>query len=581
MSVYKIWNLKSPSPSPDAPKCEAALFAGKLASEAGIAPLQAQLLINRNISDIESVRSFISPSLRNMIDPMLMKGMKEATETIITSIAKQEKITIYGDYDADGLTATALLVNFFSDLGIQVSSYIPNRLNEGYGLNMEAVFRIAEKGSGLLITVDCGSSNFEEIEFAKKSGIKVVVTDHHQIPDGFQPLCPVVNPNQPGCPFPFKELAGVGLAFFLAVAVRAGLRKKDWFKPGSEPDLREYLDLVALGTVADRVPLLDQNRILVNNGMEVMKRSRWAGINAMQEVAAIPSSEITPYDLAFKLAPCLNAPGRMGNPDIGLRILTQNKNILAMDFAEKINAINKQRRGIEKEILAQIETILGETRGINDLKTIVISGEGWHKGVLGIVASRLVDKYHRPSLVIGIKDGMAYGSGRSIDNFNLYSALSRIKYVFEKFGGHAHAAGFSLKASNVRILKKELEAIAGETIKEKDLIPTIDVDAEILLKDITPETLLLISALSPFGQGNPAPLFLSRSLEVLDSRVVGKRHLKFSVCREKEIFGAIGFGLANHHPLRGRTIDMIFTPEWNRWHGYESIQLKVVDLKNV
>ena len=516
-----------------------------------------------------------------MIDPMLMKGMKEATETIITSIAKQEKITIYGDYDADGLTATALLVNFFSDLGIPVSSYIPNRLKEGYGLNMEAVFRIAEKGQGLIITVDCGSSNLKEIEFAKKSGIKVVVTDHHQIPDGFQPLCPVVNPNQPGCPFPFKELAGVGLAFFLAVAVRACLRKRDWFKSGSEPDLREYLDLVALGTVADRVPLLDQNRMLVNSGLGVMKKSRWAGINAMQGVAAISSSEITSYDLAFKLAPCLNAPGRMGDPDIGLQILTENNNILAGDFAEKINEINKQRREVEKEILAQIESVLGKTKGIDDLKTFVISGEGWHKGVLGIVASRLVDKYHRPSLVIGIKDGMAYGSGRSIDNFNLYSALSRIEGVFEKFGGHAHAAGFSLKSSNIGILKKELEAFAGETMREEDLIPTIDVDAEILLKDITSETLLSINALSPFGQGNPEPLFLSRSLEVLDSRVVGKRHLKFSVCREKKIFDAIGFGLANRHPLRGKTIDMIFTPELNRWHGDERIQLKVVDFKNV
>ncbi len=562
-----IWKLKPPSPS-----------ASQLALEAGLTPLQAQLLINRGISDPSQAKSFLCPRLADMADPMLLKDMDCALAVILKAVEDRKKITIYGDYDADGLTATALLLNFFTCLGIETSFYIPNRLGEGYGLNKEAVETIAADGTGLVITVDCGISNSKEISFAKSIGVNVVVTDHHQVPQGFAADYPVVNPHRADCPFPFKDLAGVGLAFFLSVAVRTALRKKGWFETVTEPDLKDYLDLVALGTVADRVPLLGQNRILVKNGLEIMGRSRCAGIKAMLKVSGIEAPDITSDALAFRLGPRLNAPGRMDDPGIVVEILTADDTLLAEDLALRINDANIKRQGVERHILDKIEAKIRKAGGIDDRRAIVMAGEGWHKGVLGIVASRLVDKYNRPSLVLDVQDGMAVGSGRSIDGFNLYEALSGLGHLFEKFGGHAHAAGFTLKTENLETLKCELEELARKALKHKALIPAIDLDVEVSLDHITFDMVRQMRVLGPFGDGNPEPVFVARSLQVAESRIVGERHLKLRVGQGKTILEAIGFGLADKHPLAGKTIRMAFTPELNRWQGYERIQLRIVDL---
>ena len=554
-------------------------MASQLAREAGLTSLQAQLLINRGISDPGEVELFLHPRLANMADPMLFKGMGDAVLTILEAIEGRKKITIYGDYDADGLTATALLLNFFSGLGVPASCYIPNRLKEGYGLNKEAIRQIAQNGTGLIITVDCGISNSEEIALAKDLGVEVIVTDHHQVPEGFRALCPVVNPHQPGCAFPFKDLAGVGLAFFLAVSIRAALRKKGWFTKRPVPDLREYLDLVALGTVSDRVPLLDQNRILIKGGIEVMAKSRWEGIRALKRVSGVGDTDITADNLAFRLGPRLNAPGRIGDPAAGIQLLTVEEPLLAEDLAFQLNNANNERQGLERRILTQIEELIRAGKEPVDARILVMAGEGWHKGVLGIVASRLVERYHRPSLVMTVEDGMAVGSGRSIDGFNLYDALGHSSHLFEKFGGHSHAAGFTLPANNVEILKSELEGLAGKILSTEDLIPLIDVDAEVPLQEITALMIRQIMALSPFGEGNPDPVFLGRSLKVLESRIVGEHHLRLRVRQEGRPLEAIGFGLAGWHSLEGKTIHMVFTPELNRWQGYDRIQLKVADLK--
>ena len=578
MSTNKVWKSKSPPLSAETASWQASPLALQIAGQAGLTPLQEQILINRGLSDSESARSFLNPRLARMADPMLLKDMDCAISTIIKAFENQDKITIYGDYDADGLTAAALLLNFFSGLDIPVSYYIPNRLGEGYGLNKHAIEKIAANGTALIITVDCGASNSDEIALAKKLGMKVVVTDHHQIPEPFKPCCPVVNPHRPDCSFPFKDLAGVGVTFFLLVALRASLREMGWFKTRLEPDLREYLDMVALGTVADRVPLLDQNRILVSSGMEYMARSRWEGIKAMKEVAGITGATITSEDIAFKLAPRLNAPGRMGAPEKGIEILTVKKPRPAQVLAFDINAANQNRRKTEKSILDQIENTIKRPEEIKNLRTLFMAGENWHKGVLGIVASRLVNKYHRPSFVLTIQDGMAVGSGRSIDGFNLYEALSRISHLFEKMGGHTHAAGLTLKAKRLETFRNELEALAKETLNEKEIVNTIDVDAELSLQDIDLETISRIRAFAPFGEGNPEPLFLARSLEVTGSWIVGNTHLKLKVKQGKAIFDAIGFGLAEFHPLKGKMLDIVFTPTLNQWQGQEKIQLRVVDL---
>jgi single-stranded-DNA-specific exonuclease len=554
--MTRIWKLRSPSP-----------HASNLANETGILPLQAQLLINRGITDTSSVLSFLTPRLSDLTDPVLLKDMDMAVKMIVGAIENQERITIYGDYDADGITATALLVNFFA-----------HRLTEGYSLNFEAVEKMARDGVGLIITVDCGTSNRKEIEQIIEKGMKIVVTDHHQVPKDFEPICPVINPHRSDSSFPFQDLAGVGLAFFLAAAVRAALREQGWFIDRAEPDLKHYLDLVALGTVADMVPLLGQNRILVKWGIERIRASLWPGIKAIQEIAGVNSSGVGPYDIAFKLAPRLNAPGRMGSAKIGVEVLTTADPAYARDLAGQLNAINIERQGIEQSILEQIESTVS-AEDIENRRTLVIFGNGWHRGVLGIVASRLVDKYGRPTLVLDVEDGKATGSGRSIEGFNLHWALERLGHLFERFGGHYHAVGFALDEANIKALGEELEGLAQEVLTEEDLIPKIEIDAEVSLTDLTLQSLKHMETLSPYGSGNPEPVLCSHALQVLDSRVVGESHLKLKVKQEWSVLEAIGFGLSDRHPLQGETIHMAFTPEINEWQGYEKIQLRIVDLE--
>jgi single-stranded-DNA-specific exonuclease len=563
-----MWKLIPPSPA-----------APQLSRGAGISPLQAQLLINRGITVKEAAAAFISPSLSQMADPMRMKGMDKGVETILGAMEQHQKITVYGDYDADGLTATALLVNFFSELGIAVNAYVPNRLEEGYGLNPDAVQRLRQTGTDLVITVDCGISGKREIALAERLGLKVVVTDHHQVPPGRPAPCPVVNPHQPDCPFPFKHLAGVGLAFFLAVAVRAALREKGWFNGRPEPDLREYLDLVALGTIADRVPLLGQNRMLVAAGLRRMTASRWPGIRAMMAVAGVTRSAVSSDDLAFRLGPRLNAPGRMGDSAAGLAILTTAQDEQAETLARLLNIANSRRQDLEQGILDRIEEEIRYDDRIADRKILLLWGENWHQGVLGIVASRLVDRYHRPSLVVGTKDGVASGSGRSIDGFNLYHALNRLSPFFDKFGGHAHAAGFRLREENLADLRTALEAIAGAELSEQQLVPVIKADVCLSLKDVSRKVIDDISGLAPFGEQNPEPVFYARGLDVVGSRVVGDRHLRLRLRQGQVVHEAIGFGLGRHHPLEKERVDVLFTPQLNRWQGAETIQLKLIDLR--
>jgi single-stranded-DNA-specific exonuclease len=567
--MSRVWRIIPPSPD-----------AQGLAHAAGISLIEAQLLINRGISDENALASFLSPRLSHLLDPMLMKDMDEAVSLVMSAIEHKEPITIYGDFDADGLTATAVLVNFLAGSGVPASYYIPNRLTEGYGLNPAAVESISRSRGGLVITVDCGTSNLEEISLLRKMGMKVVVTDHHQLPEDFKPLCPVINPHRPDSSFPFKDLSGVGIAFFLAIALRAALRGKGWFRNRKEPDLRDYLDLVAIGTVADMVPLLDQNRILVSTGMEKMRDSLWPGIKAIGEVSDLgPSSPASADDLAFRFAPRLNASGRLGDAETGIQILTTTSLSSAKNLASKLNVLNSQRQGIEQEVIRQIEEVISTLRDLEERRTLVFSGKGWHRGVLGIVASRLVERYHRPALVMNIEDGMAVGSGRSIQGFNLHKALTRLKPLLKRFGGHHHAAGFTLEVSNLEAFAEELEAIARHEIHPDSLIPTTEVDAEMTLSSLDLETVDRIRSLAPFGNGNPEPLFHVPSLEVVESRVLGEKHLKLKVREGRTVLEAIGFGLAAKHPYLNRRINVVCAPEIRRWQGNKKVQLRITDLE--
>ena len=542
--------------------------------------LQSQLLINRRIADKAEALAFCSPRMTGLLDPLLLPDMDRALELIIPAIEKGKNITIYGDYDADGLTATALLLNFFAELGLPASYYIPNRLFEDYGLHPAAIEKLAQAGAELIITVDCGTSNQQAITLAEQKGIQVVVTDHHQIPRDFNPLCPVVNPQRLEHDSPFKDLAGVGLAFFLAIALRAALREKGRFQTGPEPDLRNYLDLVALGTVADLVPLVGQNRILVKNGLERMPASCWPGIMALQECAELEPTAVTTYDLAFKLGPRLNAAGRMGTAATGLKTLTAKNAFEARDLARELNTLNSQRQTIEKKIVEQIETMIDDHPDWEQHKIWVLAKEGWHPGVLGVVASKIMDKYRRPTLILNIQDGVAKGSGRSIDGFDLFQTLSRVQHLLLRFGGHYHAAGLTLSTLHLEELTTALQAMAQEQIKPETLLPQIRVDAAIGLEELTRETMQQILDLAPFGTDNPEPVFLCEAVEIMDARILSDKHLKLRVRQKQAVMEAIGFGQAGKY-LANSKINLVFTPEINRYRGLETIQLRILDLEPV
>jgi single-stranded-DNA-specific exonuclease len=566
--MKKIWKLKAPSP-----------YAATLSESSGLSRLQAQILIHRGILDPRDVPSFLLPRLTDLLDPFLMKDMAEAAGLILSARDRHEPITIYGDYDADGLTATALLFHFLSSLDVPVHTYIPNRLTEGYGLHVQALERIARHGPGLIVTVDCGVSNNQEIAFAASLGLKVAVTDHHQVDESFTPLCPVVNPHRADCSFPFKHLTGVGLAFFLAVALRAALRERGEFATRPEPDLKEYLDMVALGTVADMAPLLDQNRLLVKAGLDKIRTTRWPGIAAVAELAGLSLATLTAQDLAFKIAPRFNASGRLGDADIALTALTARVPSQAKGAALQLDRINGERQRLERKVLDEIEETLLSAQDLSSQRALVVTGASWHRGILGIVASKLLEKYRRPVLVLGVENGVAVGSGRSIPEFNLYRALKRFEPLLDRFGGHQHAAGLALKVSNLDRFRQEFEILARHELSDQDLVHSIDVDAEVSLKDMDIENMHRLASFSPFGSGNPEPLLYAGPCDVVESRVVGERHLKMKVRQDGAALDTIGFGLAEHYPAPRGPINFIFNPEIARWQGQEKTKLRIIDLE--
>jgi len=563
----KTWRLVPPDPRAD-----------ELIRCAGISPIQAMLLANRGIVRVPSACEFLHPRLESMADPMDMAGMERAVSALVSAIANQRKITIYGDYDADGLTSTALLVHFLSRFPVNVNWYIPNRLTEGYGLSEAALSRIAADGTSLVITVDCGASNAMEVEFAKRQGLEMVVTDHHRVSEDSQPDCAFVNPHRPDCPFPFKNLAGVGVAFYLLVALRSALRSNGFFKKLEEPDLREYLDLVALGTVADAVPLTDENRTFVKYGLARMCKSKWWGIEALKMLCGCGNHPMTSEDAAFKLAPRLNAAGRIGDSMSGIRLLLAREPLETTIWTRALESANKKRKIEEQRILANAEkTAASITLG---QRTLFMAAKNWHRGVIGIAAARLAEKFNRPTALLSIAGNMAYGSARSVPGFDLHNALSRLAHLLNGFGGHAMAAGFSLGTDRIETVQETFEAIATETMESNPPPPPeLRIDAELPLSRIDDHFVADLSELAPYGEGNPEPRFIARGLRVISPRLVGRDHLRMDVADGNHVKAAIGFGMGGGKPPEGGHMDLVFTPEINSWQGTSRIQLRIADMR--
>jgi single-stranded-DNA-specific exonuclease len=551
----------------------------ELSKKLNIPPLVAQLLIKRGITDHRGGERFLSPLLQHLHDPFLMKDMDKGADRVVQALDNKDSITIYGDYDVDGITACTLLVDFLGSVGAKSSYYIPHRLKEGYGLNADAVKKIAALGTKLLICVDCGISDREEILLAQQLGMDTIVVDHHEPPPLPSPAYAVLDPLQPDCHFPFKGLAGVGVAFYLVVALRSRLREKGLWRNSAEPNLRRYLDLVALGTIADIVPLIDDNRVLVSYGLKELGDSMRTGIVALKKVSGIGKEEISTGHVGFRLAPRLNAGGRIANSQMGVELLLTQDYERAYRIASELDQANRERQGIEERIYQEAKEIIGRD-GILDRRSIVLSSDAWHPGVIGIVASRLAEEFWRPTILIALDGDKGKGSARSIAGFHLYEGLQACEKHLVGFGGHKYAAGLEISRDKIQAFRNGFEEAVKRKLGKEDLIPTISIDAELDLEEITPELLHYVSRFSPYGPTNPKPLFATRNrFKAHKVRVLGRNTLKFELRGDKKTHEVIGFGMGNLSPELSSELKIAFYPRMNEWQGVQRLQLELKALE--
>ncbi|MFT5434769.1 MAG: single-stranded-DNA-specific exonuclease [Myxococcota bacterium] len=566
----KVWHVRSPDP--------AAVAA--LSSELRITNVVAGLLVNRGLAKAEEARVFLEPRLKNLLHPDSIDGMAAGVERILTALEGGEKITVYGDYDVDGMTASSTLFRFLEMCGHTVEVFLPDRFADGYGVNADRVRDLVEAGTKLFITVDCGITATKQVTLANELGADFIIVDHHQLPLGpLPPAVAIINPHQPTCAFPFKDLCAAGLAFYLTLALRAEMRKRGWFEDKPVPDVRPLLDIVAIGTIADVVPLRGLNRILVSTGLPRLRQSPHPGVRALAAVAA-PGREINSGTVAFQLGPRLNAAGRLSTPMKGFELLTTPSPQIAREIAQDIDEENKRRRTvqetIEKEALEQATRDIGE-----EAPAYVLWSADWHPGVTGIVASRVVERFHRPCAMIAIKDGVAKGSIRSISGFNVLEGLRACSDLLTQFGGHAHAAGITLPEESLPAFREAFSKAAREMTPEDRLNPRLLLDAAVGFDDVDSALLDAMDALAPFGAGNPEPRLCTYGADVLHMKLVGadKTHVKLVLQHNGRKFPAIAFGRHEDAPQPGDSLDVAYRPEYNEWQGTVSVQLRVLDFR--
>jgi len=542
----------------------------------GLSLLTVRTLLTRGVTTSDEGRDFLEGRLATLPDPFLFDGMDKAVDRIVHAVKEGEKIAIHGDYDVDGITAVTLLVETLCSFGANVDYHIPLRLKDGYGLSGEALESAASSGVRVVVSVDCGVSAIEEARLASSLGLDLVITDHHLPPETLPEAFAIINPRKSGCPFPFKDLAGVGVAFFLMAALRKRLREMGYFEDKDEPDLRRSLDLVALGTIADIVPLRGINRILVRNGLAAITRGDRPGLQALKDVSGV--KEASCGAVGFRLAPRLNAAGRLEDASLGTELLLEGSYSKALETARILDAFNAERQKIEMETLNQAIDRLERGRE-GGTTSIVLGDERWHPGVIGIVASRLVERYHRPSVLIAMENGKGKGSARSIRGLHLYEALHLCRDYLDGFGGHEFAAGLTISSDRIGDFTFAFEEVARGRLDDEDLIPCLFHDGEVLLEELTSEVVGELEGLAPFGSGNPEPLFLTRRVKAQQIRVVGEKHLRFTVRQGGYSSVCIAFGMADRlRELEGE-IDLLHSPEINLWQGQVSVQLKVKDFR--
>ncbi len=547
-----------------------------LAEQLGISEVIARLLILRNISTFNQSKSFFRPSLDSLNDPFLMNGMETATSRVIQALTENQRICVYGDYDVDGTCSTALLYMFLKELEANAEFYIPQRLTEGYGLSRAGVDIIKSKGTSLLITVDCGITAVEETAYANELGIDVIICDHHQPKDELPPALAVLDPIKPGCNYPFKYLSGAGVAFKLAQGVSERIGKR-------ELPLK-YLDLVAMAGAADIVPLVDENRILVKEGLSSINNNPRPGVAALIETSNINPGNLTSGQVVFTIAPRINAVGRLGDAQRAVELLITENKEEAMRLAKVLETENHERRKIDENTYGDALEIVENSLDLSEDLAIILHQEKWHPGVIGIVASRLVEKYYRPTIMLTTVDGIAKGSARSISNFNIYEALKKCEDLLIHFGGHQAAAGLAVELEKIDEFKSKFNRVVKESIDEADLLPEIHIDSVLKFSEITAKFLRILELFAPFGPGNMRPVFLSEEVEVVNTpRIVGNNHIVLNArqkCTDR-VFDCIGFNMGEYINLvnGGALINIVYTIDKMYRDGRTFPQFKLKDIK--
>ncbi|WP_265442933.1 single-stranded-DNA-specific exonuclease RecJ [Acetivibrio straminisolvens] len=546
-----------------------------LAEEAGVSKLLAGIFLSRGVDDPDYIKDFLNPSLDKLHDPFELRDMEKAVDRIIRALHNNEKILIYGDYDVDGITSTSILYDFLRRNNANVCYYIPDRLNEGYGISMATAQKMPAMDVDLIITVDCGITAFEEVKYITGNNIDIIITDHHECRESVPDAYAVVNPHRLDCTYPFKELAGVGVAYKLleALAIKMNI-------PGSE---RRYLDIVALGTVADVVPLLGENRIIVKYGLSIMEKTSNIGLKSLIKVAGAENKEIDSFVIGFVLGPRINAAGRIGDATRAVRLLTTDDENEALEIAKELNEQNILRKQNELAIFEEAVNIVESDIDLGKEKVIVVAGEKWHHGVIGIVSSKITEKYYRPSILISVDGDEAKGSARSIEGFNLFKALVHCEEVLEKYGGHEQAAGLALKPENIDDFRRMINEYADSILDEGDLVPRMKIDVRITRQDMTVDNCRELKLLAPFGESNPSPVLRYDNLRVGEIRLVGQdsRHAKIRFDDNGAVIDAICFngGRLTDYYSESDVVDVVCSMEVNSWNGRENVQLNIKDIR--
>lgn len=544
-----------------------------LSKKLGLPPIIATILMNR---DIDEPEHFINPTEESLLDPFLMHGMKKAVLRILSALENNEKIAIYGDYDVDGITSTAIMVKFLRSRRADVIYYIPDRLEEGYGINKGAIDKIAESGVTLLITVDCGITAVSEIEYAKTKGIDTIITDHHECKDEVPDAFCLLNPKQPDCTYPFKKLAGVGVAFKLLQALTLEMRFH------MRELIEEYVDLVAIGTVADVMSLVGENRVIVKKGLELLSYTMNKGIRALADVAEIDLANVQTGTIGFAIAPRINAAGRMGDPRCAVELLLATDDMTAKRYAEQLNNENRERQETEIKILEDALNMIENTPSYKDDFVLVLAHDNWHHGIIGIVASKISERFNKPCILISTDETTGKGSGRSIKAFNLFKALEHCQDKLLKFGGHELAAGLSISPENIDEFRREINAYAKSTLTQEDFVPLLYIDSELPPQYINMNTAEKLSVLEPYGMGNSSPVFYAKNLTVSQKRPLSDgKHIKLTLRSGEYLVDAVGFNMGelNDEINNDELLDIAFNVDINIYRGMRQLQVILKDVK--